>query len=232
MKTRIGSSSIINDLLLWLFAGTRVYAPPEWIKYRRYRADGLTVWSLGILLFDMVCGDIPFETDAQIKRANLHFRPEFQISRECQDLIRQCLNVSQADRISLAAIRKHPWLSKPAPVRPALKRALSTPVDVHPGLGNNNSNINAEEDSLHNNNSNTSLANQHEDMEEDPEPVKNSLESGFGDDYSLSSSALTATTATGSPPNLVHMSCSMESASKSKFLHSPQMSMSETPMSL
>ena len=125
-----------------------MYAPPEWIKFRRYRADGLTVWSLGILLYDMVCGDIPFETDSQIKKANLYFRETLNLSDEVKDLIRLCLTVASGDRISLAQLAEHSWL-KTRPEcdqlkdRPVLQRTISAPVNVvNNNINSNNNNNN------------------------------------------------------------------------------------------
>ena len=71
---------------------------------------------MGILLYDMVCGDIPFETDEQICRAELRFR--VRLSVECQDLIRQCLQVQADLRPCLQDILDHPWLQTPKQVTP------------------------------------------------------------------------------------------------------------------
>ena len=62
--------------------------------------------SLGILLYDMVASDIPWQEDEEIAAARLRFPAD--LSPEVRSLIRGCLDL--AARLSVAEVEAHPWL--------------------------------------------------------------------------------------------------------------------------
>ncbi|TRY70340.1 hypothetical protein TCAL_02433 [Tigriopus californicus] len=105
-----GSGQWLQNTPYKTFGGTSVYAPPEWILHGQYRADSATVWSLGVLLYDMVFGNIPFDSDQKICRGQITFPKT--ISSELQDLIRRTLHLVPSCRISFEELQLHPWMNQ------------------------------------------------------------------------------------------------------------------------
>ncbi|RKO85448.1 kinase-like domain-containing protein, partial [Blyttiomyces helicus] len=101
--------------LLDTFCGSAAYAAPEMISGKKYAGGEVDIWSLGIILFVLVAGHLPFDDRnmsrmfAAIMMGKFKFPDE--MSTECKDLISQILKVNPKERATLVAIRDHPWMN-------------------------------------------------------------------------------------------------------------------------
>lgn len=101
--------------LLRTACGSPCYAAPEMIQGRMYHGPIADMWSLGVVLFAMVCGFLPFEDSntnllyKKILSANYKM-PTF-LSANAQDLIRHILETDPEKRFTVDKIRQHPWLA-------------------------------------------------------------------------------------------------------------------------
>ena len=95
--------------------GSPCYAAPEMIAGKSYNGLLSDIWSSGVVLYCMLCGELPFD-DTNIK--SLYYKitngiytiPSF-ISPEAQDLIRNLLNINVDKRFNIKNIRSHPWFN-------------------------------------------------------------------------------------------------------------------------
>jgi hypothetical protein len=112
------SNTCEGDCLLATACGSPCYAAPEMIAGKKYDGTKSDVWSLGVVLFALVCGFLPFEDQdtPTLYRKILNAKydcPAF-ISGEARDLIKRILDTDPSTRPSVAQLRAHPWLLRHA----------------------------------------------------------------------------------------------------------------------
>ncbi|KAJ3154199.1 MAP/microtubule affinity-regulating kinase 3 [Geranomyces michiganensis] len=94
--------------------GSPVYSAPELIEGRKYVGPEIDSWSLGVNLFAMVVGDLPFAEKDLKKLYERILSGKYQVpnyvSAECRDLISKLLVLNPARRYTSAQVLEHPWM--------------------------------------------------------------------------------------------------------------------------
>lgn len=110
-----GLSNILNhqDQLLSTACGSPCYAAPEMVQGKKYIGTCVDIWSIGITLFAMICGYLPFE-DQNIQHLYLKiihgkFIPAKWLSLHAKDLLFKILDVNPLRRLKIHEIKKHSW---------------------------------------------------------------------------------------------------------------------------
>ncbi|XP_029007155.1 NUAK family SNF1-like kinase 2 isoform X2 [Betta splendens] len=110
-----GLSNIYHgDEYLQTFCGSPLYASPEIVNGRPYRGPEVDTWSLGVLLYTLVHGTMPFDGNnhkalvQQISTGN--YRKPTNPSDSC-GLIRWMLMVNPERRATIEEIAGHWWLN-------------------------------------------------------------------------------------------------------------------------
>ncbi|XP_052616215.1 serine/threonine-protein kinase SIK2 isoform X4 [Peromyscus californicus insignis] len=111
--------------LLATWCGSPPYAAPEVFEGQHYEGPQLDIWSMGVVLYVLVCGALPFDGPTlPILRQRVlegRFRIPYFMSEECEHLIRRMLVLDPSKRLSIAQIKEHKWMLIEVPVqRPIL----------------------------------------------------------------------------------------------------------------
>ncbi|KAF7760274.1 hypothetical protein Agabi119p4_10950 [Agaricus bisporus var. burnettii] len=97
------------------FCGTTGYASPEMLEGKKYQGPEVDVWSLGIILYCLLTGTLPFDDDDEaVMRAKViqgDYEDPLWLSLEARDLIKQILQRDVTKRITIPQIFLHPWFS-------------------------------------------------------------------------------------------------------------------------
>ncbi|XP_067011544.1 serine/threonine-protein kinase SIK2 isoform X2 [Anabrus simplex] len=106
-----------EQLATW--CGSPPYAAPEVFEGKKYTGPEIDIWSLGVVLYVLVCGALPFDgSTLQSLRDRVlsgRFRIPYFMSSDCESLIRKMLVLDPGKRYSVEQIKRHRWMMAEAP---------------------------------------------------------------------------------------------------------------------
>lgn len=138
MDAKIGDFGLAARLTMpnekhYTMCGTPNYISPE-IATRGPHGLESDVWSLGCMLYTLIVGSPPFDTEAVKSTLNRVVLADYDLpcdlSSEAKDLITQLLKKNPGDRITLSGILDHPFMTQESLLKFSSKNQLCPPKHV------------------------------------------------------------------------------------------------------
>ncbi|CAM1309911.1 MARK1 (predicted) [Pycnogonum litorale] len=109
------SNEFVPGYKLDTYCGSPPYAAPELFQGKKYDGPEVDVWSLGVILYTLVSGSLPFDGQnlKELRERVLRgkYRIPFYMSTDCENLLKKFLVLNPAKRASLETIMKDRWMN-------------------------------------------------------------------------------------------------------------------------